>query len=156
MFLYSFFDYNPVNRYQKAMIHHANWKGWNDSWRILWLSIRVNLLEFLWWIGPSVGFLFAKNIGTVQENSSIRTNFFWLGTGLLLIIAFLLFFGKTIGEVSRLWLFITPFYWLLLSFNINEKDLKIAIISMLYMDFSYEKLGWISSEMIFFSLGLDV
>ena len=128
MFLYSFFDYNPVNRYQKAMIHHANWKGWNDSWRILWLSIRVNLLEFLWWIGPSVGFLFAKNLGTVQENSSIRRNFFWLGTGLLLIIAFLLFFGKTIGEVSRLWLFITPFYWLLLSFNINEKDLKIAIM----------------------------
>ncbi len=129
LLLYFSFDYNPIHRYQKAMIYHANWKGWNGSWSILWLSIRVNLLEYFWWIGPSVGFLFAKGIVPLDKESTvIRKQFLYLGTGLLLIIAFMLCFGKTLGEVNRLWLFITPFYWLLVSFNIDEKDHNIAII----------------------------
>lgn len=98
--------YLPWVRYAAAMAHHAAWKNWIwDPWLVAQFSL-LNVVEWLWWIGgPLVIFTLTAGHGSDGEDrlSSQR-----VGWSLLIILVLLLAFGKTIGEVARLWCFLIP------------------------------------------------
>jgi hypothetical protein len=126
LFLFFYFDYNPIVRFQKAMLHHATWKGWNGTWSLWWIATKVNILEWIWWLGPAVVFLFARPKNKTNE-LSINQKSYWLSLGMLLVIALMLCFGKTIAEVNRLWIFLTPFVWLAVAQNIDKSNYHVVI-----------------------------
>ena len=92
--------YNPIVRYQNAMIHHAQWKGFPWTWGNWWIATRVNIAEFFLWMGPLVP-LFFSSLQCKKEKLIF-----------LSVFSGLLFFGKAAGEVARLWLFLMPLFWI--------------------------------------------
>lgn len=93
-------DYNPMLRYRNAMVHHAQWKGFPWTWGNWWIATRVNIAEFVLWMGPLMPLFFSVKKRT---KDSVIMGLLFLG---------LLFFGKAAGEVARLWLFMMPVYWI--------------------------------------------
>ena len=114
LYLWADYGYNPIERYQNAMLHHAAWKGWvNEGW-LLWLSIKLNVIELLWWISPPAGLLLLHSwLSRKATTNSIPF-------GILFTLVLLLFLGKTIGEVARLWLFLMPLLWIQVHIHIED------------------------------------
>jgi hypothetical protein len=117
--LYVGWGYNPIIRYQHAMIHHAEWKGFPWTWGNWWIATRVNILEFLLWMGPLV-VLFISGIQKQYKDQCIY----------LLLFGGLLFFGKAAGEVARLWLFLMPFFWMTSCRTIKHEDVRFYAVIM--------------------------
>ena len=115
LLLWFSFSYDPFLRYENAMLHHAAWKGWvNEGW-LFWLASRLNVIELLWWLSPPAGLLLLYSwIEGVNNRCSITL-------GNLTLLLLLLVFGKTIGEVARLWIFWMPLLWLQLVKRIEKK-----------------------------------
>ena len=112
-------DYHPFVRYQNAMIHHAQWKGFPWTWGNWWIATRVNIVEFALWMGPLMPLFFLKK----------KTK-----DGLVFLLLFLglLFFGKAAGEVARLWLFLMPLYWIWVCRDSNHCRWEYAALMMLW------------------------
>ena len=123
VFLYFGFGYNPIVRYQNAMIHHAQWKGFPWTWGNWWIATRVNLVEFTFWMGPLMP-LFLKQRRRVKD-MFIFTMLF-LG---------LLFFGKAAGEVARLWMFLMPVYWIWVCRDTDNCRWEYAVVMMMWTGF---------------------
>lgn len=110
--------YFPLVRYEQALIHHAEWKNWIwDPWLVFQFSV-LNLVEFVWWLGLGLSVLLLsgihiyKNISTAQKRLVIS---------LSVIILMILSFGKTIGEVGRLWIFLMPLFIICGCSTLNKK-----------------------------------
>ena len=124
LLFFIFYDYDPFLRYEKAMIHHANWKGWNNSLNFLLLSIRVNVLEWIWWLGPTFVLSLYRNH---SSHKNVPPAFSSLNYGMFFIVVLLLCFGKTVAEVNRLWLFLTPLFWIIVTKNVSTKIIPQVI-----------------------------
>ena len=118
--LYLGWSYNPILRYQNAMIHHAQWKGFPWTWGNWWIATRVNIVEFALWMGPLIP-LFCSQKKKIKDTLL----FFLLFLGLLL-------FGKAAGEVARLWLFLMPVYWIWVCKDGNNCRWEYAALMMLW------------------------
>ena len=121
MFLWVLTDYNPITRYENAMSFHAEWKGFPWTWRNWWIATKVNVVEFVLWMGPLL-VLFVYKLRKAQ----VETYMF-----LVLIVALLLF-GKAAGEVARMWLFFTPILWIHLLPKKEHLIKNSACIMLLY------------------------
>jgi hypothetical protein len=100
-----------MTHHQAWMIaHFPGWQGWPESPRLLLLAAVLNLAEFGYWLGlPMLGlFLWAVVAGV---RSLLRRNdngvaLVSVATALLLLIT--AWFGGSIGETARLWIFMIP------------------------------------------------
>ncbi|MBM75785.1 MAG: hypothetical protein CMK59_10325 [Proteobacteria bacterium] len=116
LLLWLFFGYNPILRYQNAMIHHATWKGWVNEYWLFWLASKLNTAELFWWLSPPASLLLVH----AWLSRTYSTNPLIFGN--LIIVIVLLALGKTIGEIARLWLFLMPLFWI--QIHIHIEDIK--------------------------------
>ena len=103
------------------MEHHAQWKGFPWTWGNWWIATRVNVVEFLLWMGP----LIVIFVSAVRASRKTLLVFLLLFGGLLL-------FGKAAGEVARLWLFVMPFVWMTAFPEMNDKDAPMYSAIMIF------------------------
>ena len=103
--------YDFLARYRSAMTFHAAWKRWTPGLGPTLYYGSTNTLEFAFWLGfPLAGVALWRCVRSVAGIRRRRLNAeMGLGAGLLTVLLVLVFFGKTKGEVSRLWLFLVPF-----------------------------------------------
>jgi hypothetical protein len=105
------FGYDVIHRFQGAVEAHVAWKGWKPELKYYVYFGFLNLLEYGVWIGMPVATLLLA-AGMTSSARAIRKHRL-SGTAcltVLLLVCMLLlaFFGRTKGEVARLWLFLTP------------------------------------------------
>lgn len=103
-------NYNPFLRYLNAMAYHQAWKAWEPGIEDMVLYGFLNYIEFACWIGLPMAVFYLANVGrTVGEIVKKRLNIMNLySLSLVFIFVLLGFFGKTKGEVHRLWIFTVP------------------------------------------------
>ncbi len=116
-------DYDIVERFGNAMKYHMAWKGWDPALKYTVYYAGLNLLEFVLWVGIPISILACVSFhGSVAQYlaqrrlslASLQPLVFW---GTLLLIAF---FGRTKGEVARLWLFMVPYMCMLAAYAISK------------------------------------
>jgi len=115
--------YDMVGRYQAAMAHHLAWKGYQGGLEQMLTTARLDLVEFLWWIGPASGpILVAMGSGAVQlvRGRADASDVFAVTLGATLVGLSLL--GHTIAEVARLWLFLVPAVLLVAAHALHRHD----------------------------------
>jgi len=128
-------DYDIVERFGNATKYHTAWKGWNPAIKYTVYFAFLNLLEFVVWVGVPVSVLACASFhGSAAEYlaerrlslASIQPLVFW---GTLLFIAF---FGRTKGEVARLWLFMVPYMCMLAAYTLSRtgKERQPLLISI--------------------------
>lgn len=109
LIMFILFRYNILGDYSYVMSQHQAWKveEWT-AWFILYIG-GLDILEFALWIGVPL-FLF----GTAWMLKSLLR---WrqdepavLAVSLLISLLLLAFFGKTVAETGRLWLFLVPVF----------------------------------------------
>ena len=105
------------------MIHHAQWKGFPWTWGNWWIATRVNVVEFVLWMGPLMPLLL-KQIRRGKDMFIFALLF--LG---------LLFFGKAAGEVARLWMFLMPVYWIWVCRDSDNSRWEYAVVMMMWTGF---------------------
>ena len=118
--LYAGWGYNPIVRYQNAMIHHAQWKGFPWTWGNWWIATRVNVVEFFFWMGPLAPLLLSQRR---KIKDMLVFTIMFLG---------LLFFGKAAGEVARLWMFLMPVYWIWVCRETDNCRWGYAVLMMIW------------------------
>ncbi|MGE3802579.1 MAG: glycosyltransferase family 39 protein, partial [Candidatus Kapaibacterium sp.] len=104
------FDYNWIREYQIAQEAHGVWKiqEW-DLIRTIWVGF-LDLFEYAVWIGfPIALFALLRSGVTIKR---LRNYSFRSGDAMILSLLFLMFllsfFGKTVAETGRLWIFLLP------------------------------------------------
>jgi hypothetical protein len=102
--------YDVVVRYQHAMAHHMWWKQWTPGLATIARSAAVNAVDFTTWLGMPMTALAVGH--ALRSLAKLRHGRLGPGAiisvGLACVIALLLLFSKTKGEVGRLWLFLVP------------------------------------------------
>jgi len=104
------FGYQILIRYQKAIAYHVRWKGWISNFDNITHFAKLNMLEFIVWLGFPIAILtiyciyrsFRQIFKRNMDACSI------ISLMLFLILMILDFFGMTMGEVARIWLFLVP------------------------------------------------
>jgi hypothetical protein len=107
---WSVLHYDVFLRYQNAVAHHVAWKNWHSGMQERLYFGLLNLVEFFFWLGMPVAVVSLAHIRYAIKKAafqqvSLSTNLSLVLLGSLLYLAF---FGKTKGEVARLWLFLVP------------------------------------------------
>lgn len=129
------FDYDILSRYRGAAEYHAQWKRWGGSAEEALYFGFLNSLEFAVFLGVPASLLTIAHFH--RSASELRTNrptpLRVLSLSLLAIFVALLCFGRTKGEVARLWLFLVPFCCLcasdrLLSHYSNRSSVPAAAV----------------------------
>ncbi len=106
--VYIFFNYNFIQNYNFAVTMHKAWKIKAWSPQLFFYIGFLNIFEFAVWTSIP---LFGLAI-TCMIKSGYRFN--RLGKGEIIGFSFLIlflalaFFGKTVAETARLWIFLTP------------------------------------------------
>ncbi len=98
--------YDFMLRYERSVAHHVAWRGWNGRLIEYVHYALLGLGEFGLWLGVPVTLLAASQVGGLRSTRDAASFF---ATGLGLVLLALAVFGKTKGEVARLWLFLVPF-----------------------------------------------
>jgi hypothetical protein len=103
-------NYQILLRYQKAIAFHTAWKGWDASAATVSYYAFLNSLEYALWVGVPVTMLLISN--WLRSTKGIAQGVFemkyCISAMLSAIFLGLLLFGRTKGEVARLWLFLVP------------------------------------------------
>jgi hypothetical protein len=101
-------NYDPVERFRNAMEQHQGFKGWEGGFgpTVYWAG--SNWLEYASWIGWPVVLLFLGHLWSATRetvrNRARPVDTLGVAAGCTLL--FLGLFGRTQGEVARLWLFL--------------------------------------------------
>jgi hypothetical protein len=100
--------YAPVIRFRNAIEQHESFKGWEGGVGSMLYWAASNWLELALWIGWPVALLALGHVrgGIVESirNRARAVDTFGVALGCTLLILGL--FGRTQGEVARLWLFL--------------------------------------------------
>ncbi|MHC4660855.1 MAG: hypothetical protein ACYS8W_04140 [Planctomycetota bacterium] len=103
-------NYDAIIRYQNALHHHIAWKYWKTTIPVTTYWAAMNFFEFFFWLGfPLSIILLASLYRSIQKfirnkfNSANNINLLFFT-----VIFALALFGKTKGEVARLWIFLIP------------------------------------------------
>lgn len=112
--------YDMIHRYRTAMGYHRawmaaihpDWAGWPEALGLMLKSSLLNLVEFGYWLGPPllVFFLFSV-LSSIRNLRRLLHDGRWnelLGLGTLLLLLGMAWFGGSIGETARLWIFMIP------------------------------------------------
>jgi hypothetical protein len=131
-------DYNPLIRFESAMEYHRVWKEWQPGVLNTFKFAGLNLIEFAWWVGLPLVFLFSAKMVSVFRNfsnrKSIRLNLIVLMTSVLILS--LALFGQTKGEVARLWIFVMPLVCLgsgAMLVHMAKNNLRAVLLSFIAM-----------------------
>lgn len=105
-----FLGFDMIARYQDAMAFHVAWKKWSPDWRrVLFYGVKT-MTEFFFWLGAPMTVLvlagMRQSIGHIEYRRMAPSTAMAVGLAILLVC--LAFFGRTAGEVARLWLFLVP------------------------------------------------
>jgi len=110
LLFWMFLNYNPVHRFQEAMAFHQQWKEWQPGLMNMILFALLNVIEFLCWMGLSLAVVYLSHTmgmaRSIFAGGRDRWALFVAGYALILILMAL--FGRTKGEVNRLWIFMLP------------------------------------------------
>ncbi len=102
--------YDPLVRYRDAMLFHETWKLWKPRARTIAYFSFLNNLELAAWVGLALAVAFVA--GTMRSlRAAIRRSLSpqdLFALSVLLVFALLDLFGRTKGEVARLWIFLVP------------------------------------------------
>jgi len=100
--------YDPVERYRSALAAHVSFKAWEGGIGPTLYWAASNWLEFAFWIGCPIALLFLFQLPrAARENLGGRSgpaDSFAVAVACTLLLLGL--FGRTQGEVARLWLFL--------------------------------------------------
>jgi len=120
LILYGLFRYNLVYDYLYVMSRHQTWKvsTWTPTTT---LSVGVlDLLEYTLWIGFPLSLFSAswmvKSLRKWRENGACI-----LALSILVILVIMAFFGKTVAETGRLWIFLLPCLVLFATHDLVER-----------------------------------
>ncbi len=105
------FGYHLVSLYHHATTFHRNWKGWDNRLDTLAYFGFLNSAEYVVWLGLPVALLFGLGCVRSIRRALARRDLDAATLFPLVVVfgfGFLILFGKTKGEVMRLWLFLTP------------------------------------------------
>ena len=93
-----------------AYEHHIAWKGWNPEWPGALAYVKVDTMEFLAWLGVPITCALLMRLGMSAWHGAKKTPqpLDIVSVGVLLAILGLGYFGKTLSEVARLWIFLVP------------------------------------------------
>ena len=116
-------NYNPVVRFQAALAFHA---AWRKVPAVIGLGAGLsNIAEFLDWTGVpiSVLALSAFWLGRGQAGSDVRRQsrpYVALMAALITVVVYLAFFSRTVAEIGRLWMFLTPVMCVVAARSLSE------------------------------------
>jgi hypothetical protein len=103
-------NYNWWQRYATAIEHHLAWNSWEPGIKFTFYFAFLNTLEFCLWLGVPLFFLcclkYWRSIKSILRGEIRLPSI--LSIILLAVLVILALFGKTKGEVARLWLFLVP------------------------------------------------
>jgi hypothetical protein len=107
LFQYFVFGFNLLGDYRYVMAQHQAWKV--SQWTApLTLYIgALDLLEYALWIGWPI-FLFSASWMLKSPFRWRKTETYSLALIVLVSLLLLAFFGKTVAETARLWIFLLP------------------------------------------------
>jgi hypothetical protein len=101
-------DYDPIERFRNAMEQHRLFKGWEGGLGSTLYWAGSNWLELAFWIGCPVALLYLDHLWRASRetarNRARPADTFGVAVGCTLLLLGL--FGRTQGEVARLWLFL--------------------------------------------------
>lgn len=106
LLLFVLFRYNPLRDYLYVMSQHQAWKVNEWSAQLAMYIGALDILEFAIWTGIPL-FLFSvawmlKSLRNWRQADSHLT------LSILICLMLLAFFGKTVAETGRLWIFLVP------------------------------------------------
>jgi hypothetical protein len=104
------FNYDILLRYDNAMVHHIAWKRWIPSFTNTIKYAKLNLIEYIVWLGiPLFTLALVSFYRSIQNLIKKNVDLISIQSLVLFVTLFVMaFFGKTKGEVARLWLFLAP------------------------------------------------
>lgn len=116
-------NYDPFVRYQNATAYHQAWKAWEPGLTDTVLFAFLNYVEYACWIGLPMMVFYLTNasraIGEIVKRQFSVMNLLSLSS--LVIFVLLGFFGKTKGEVHRLWLFMVPLVCVFVCYELSHR-----------------------------------
>jgi hypothetical protein len=117
------FGYDFSLRYREAMAFHEAWQKWHPHFGLLIHYSLMNFVEFSLWLGiPIAGFTFARSYWSLRSFPQRPVPFAnLLAIVFSLTIFLLLAFGRSKGEVARLWLFLMPIACLITAEAVQRK-----------------------------------
>lgn len=146
---YIWLNYDPFIRYEKAILNHIYQKGFVAGLCTQSIYGKLNLVEFTFWSGAAVTVVFLYSLVIDQSYRIARLEpigFFTLS--IVIVIITLAYFGKTLGEVARLWIFILPFIAISISYFIENRVWRKQIFLMILIPIQFFTI-------LFFKLYMD-
>jgi len=123
LLLFALFRYNFLSDYLYIMAQHQAWKISEWTTQLTLYIGALDILEFAIWTGVPL-FLFAaawmlKSLRNWQQMDA------QLAFTMLICILLLAFFGKTVAETGRLWMFLVPCLALFATQELVKKDTDV-------------------------------
>ena len=120
---YFFLNYDPILRYQNAMIKHKTLKEFETGLKQILEALKLNNLELASWIGFPIallsGVFMVRSILFLLKNDYKPLHV--LTAAFFTIYMVLNLAGQTRGEVGRLWTFMDPLFILFAAAEIMEQ-----------------------------------
>lgn len=103
-------NYDPLLQFQNVMSFHEAWKAWEPGTKNTVLFAFLNYVEYACWVGLPIATVYLANAGrAVKETATRQINAMnLLSLSVVVVLVFLGLFGRTKGEVGRLWIFMAP------------------------------------------------
>ncbi|MGD2109051.1 MAG: hypothetical protein PVI86_06630 [Phycisphaerae bacterium] len=144
--------YDMARRFEVAMGCHRAWMwsrpGWEDWPEDRWLLLQssvLNLVEFAYWIGPAllVAFLYrvAADTRSALRATSVRNRGWCLAPLMVVLLAGMAWFGGSVGETARLWVFMIPAVTLSVVYGLAR--LGIGTQSVVPLVVAVSQLAWV-------------
>ncbi len=120
--VYIIFNYNFIHNYQFAIAMHKAWKIKVWSPQLIFYIGFLNIFEFAAWTSiPLFGFAVMYMMKSCYRFNSMDKGK-TLGLSFLIFFLMLAFFGKTVAETARLWIFLTPMFAVLGAMGITNSS----------------------------------
>jgi hypothetical protein len=107
LFLFFSFGYNLLGDYRYVMVQHQAWKVRQWTAPLTLYIGALDMLEFAIWIGWPI-FLFSASWMLKSLFRWWQKGKYSLALSILISLLLLAFFGKTVAETARLWIFLLP------------------------------------------------
>ena len=137
---YFTFDYDVLTRFQLAFSSHRRIKDFKIDILYILAAFLTNTIEYFTWTGIPLLFLVASNSLSslkkiINRNHQVYHRFTFCCVGLYFALNVL---SQTIGEVQRIWIFLSPLIAIVAAaeiYNRFKKNHKFAVFSLLLIQF---------------------
>jgi hypothetical protein len=133
-------DYDAFSRFQLAFSHHRRIKYFKIEFIYILAAFVTNTIEYFTWTGIPLFFLVASHSLTsikkiINKNYEDINLFTFCCVGLYFAMNVL---SQTIGEVQRMWIFLSPLIAIIAAAEINNRiknNHKLAVFLLLVIQF---------------------